>query len=130
MSASKQNLKPRLASYFAGVDICFRKAIMKLKNVYFIHANVDKVEILNIQISKVYFFAIPMRIRTAIFHTRQVSYSLDHKNIYSKCTNFKAFEILNLSFLKVKLQELNAHASHRLQSENTFSRCANLLVIF
>ena len=40
--ANEQKLKLRITSYFAGTDICFRKEIMKSKNAYFIHANVDE----------------------------------------------------------------------------------------
>ena len=47
------------------MGICFRKAMIKSKNIYFIHANVDKAKNLNI-LNKKRFFAIPMRIPTAI----------------------------------------------------------------
>ena len=46
--SNKQKLKLRITSSVAQMDICFRKAIMKSKNVYFIHTNVDKAKILNI----------------------------------------------------------------------------------
>ena len=38
----------RIMSYFANTDIYFRKVIIRSKNIYFIHANVNKANILSI----------------------------------------------------------------------------------
>ena len=46
--SNEKKLKLRITGYLSEMNICFRKAIMKSKNVYFIHANVDKAKILNI----------------------------------------------------------------------------------
>lgn len=46
MNARK--IKLRMRKYFADVHICFKKAIMKPKNVHFIHTNFDKAKILDI----------------------------------------------------------------------------------
>ena len=44
----EQKFKLRITNCFAEMNVCFRKAIIKSKNVYFIHVNVDKAKILNI----------------------------------------------------------------------------------
>ena len=41
----EQKHKLRITSYNEGIDICFRKALIKSKNVYFICANVEKAEV-------------------------------------------------------------------------------------
>ena len=42
----EQKLKLRITSYFTKMDICFRKAIIKSRNAYVIHVNVNKAKIL------------------------------------------------------------------------------------
>lgn len=37
-----------MRKYFADAHICFKKVIMKSKNVHFIHTNFDKAKILDI----------------------------------------------------------------------------------
>ena len=55
--SNMRKLKLRITNYFPDVDICFRKAIIKSKSVYFIHTNVDTTKIQNIKI-KILYYAI------------------------------------------------------------------------
>ena len=46
--SKKQKTKLRIMNYHIEINIYFKKAIIKSKNVYCIHTNVDKAKILNI----------------------------------------------------------------------------------
>ena len=46
--SKKQKTKLRIMNYFIEINIYFKKATIKSKNVYCIHTNVDKAKILNI----------------------------------------------------------------------------------
>ena len=72
--------------------------MMKSKNVYFIQANVNKAEILNISM-KLYFFVIPMQIRTAISCAGQESYPLDNRDLW-EYANFYYFANFDFNFLQ------------------------------
>lgn len=41
---NEQKLKLKTTNYLAKMDICFRKAIIKSKNVYFINTHLDKAK--------------------------------------------------------------------------------------
>ena len=46
--SKKQKTKLRIMNYFIEINIYFKKATIKSKNVYCIHTNVDKAKTLNI----------------------------------------------------------------------------------
>lgn len=61
-------LKLRITNYFPDVDICFRKAVIKSKRVYFIHANANTTKIQNIKI-KILYYAILFKKIFASMHS-------------------------------------------------------------
>ena len=85
---------------FADVDICFKEAIMKSKNVHFIHTNFDKAKYQIFKHGKKYFFAISIQVQTTINSTRLISYPLDHKDFTLNTLTFTTFENVEQFFLK------------------------------
>ena len=61
-------LKLRITNYFPDVDICFRKATIKSKRVYFIHGNANTTKIQNIKI-KILYYAILFKNFFASMHS-------------------------------------------------------------
>ena len=81
--SKKQKTKLRIMNYFIEINIYFKKAIIKSRNLYCIHTNVDKAKILFIASSCEF----------TISWTWQVSCPLDNKDLH-EYANFTTLKIL------------------------------------